>query len=104
LRDYIHVCDLASGHEAALDYLNNSRGITMINLGTGIRHSVMEMLRAFEIAWGCVIPHKVLPRRMGDIAECWANPLLALKELNWKTRRDLSEVCKSTIKFIKLQE
>ena len=87
VRDYIHVVDLVEGHLAALDNLEN--GCTAINLGTGTGYSVLEALTAAEKATGKTIPHEVVPRRPGDIAECYADPALAAEKLGWEATRDL---------------
>jgi UDP-glucose 4-epimerase len=94
VRDYIHVCDLAEGHVAALKcLLENGRNLT-VNLGTGRGHSVLEVVRAFEKASGREVPYKLAPRRTGDIAQCWADPSLARDLLGgWQAKRDLDEIC-----------
>ena len=96
VRDYIHVSDLADGHVAALDYLNRQGGMLTVNLGTGQGYSVLEMVNAFERASGRVIARKIGPRRAGDIAQCWADPSLALELLGWKSRRGLEQMCADT--------
>src|SRR5574338_1674727 len=94
VRDYIHVVDLASGHLKALDYLANHEGLLTVNLGTGRGYSVLDVVRAFERASGRVIPHDIVARRPGDIAECWADPTLAAEVLGWKAERDLDTMCR----------
>ena len=93
VRDYIHVCDLADGHVAALDYLNRVHGLLTLNLGTGRGHSVLEMVNVFEKVSGHVIPYEIGPRRDGDIAKCWADTTLAQQLLNWKASRGLEQMC-----------
>ena len=93
VRDYIHVCDLAEGHIAALDYLAREGGLLTVNLGTGRGHSVLEMVAAFERASGRPVPYRIAPRRPGDIAQCWADPALAQKLLGWSAKRDLDAMC-----------
>lgn len=94
VRDYIHVCDLAEGHVAALDYLNNSEGgMLTVNLGTGQGYSVLEMVKAFEKASGRAVPCKIGPRRVGDSAKCWADPALAQRLMGWKASRGLDQMC-----------
>lgn len=94
VRDYIHVVDLAEGHLAALKYLNSRPPTQLtVNLGTGNGYSVLEMVKAFEVACGQTIPYKIVPRREGDIAQCWADPSLARELLGWEARRDLTEMC-----------
>jgi UDP-glucose 4-epimerase len=93
VRDYIHVMDLAEGHLAALDYLKHTDGLLTVNLGAGRGFSVLEMVAAFEKASGKSIPYQVAPRRLGDIAQFWADPTLAKTTLNWQTSRTLDQMC-----------
>jgi len=93
VRDYIHVVDLARGHLAALDYLTRKPSLVTVNLGTGRGYSVLEMIRAFEKASGRKVPYEVVPRRPGDIAECYADPALAQKLLGWQAGRGVDEMC-----------
>lgn len=84
VRDYIHVVDLARGHVAALRGLEQSgAGCRAYNLGTGRGYSVLEMVKAFEAASGRTVPYRVVPRRAGDIASCYADPVKAKTELGW---------------------
>ncbi len=92
-RDYIHVCDLAEGHVAALRYLREHPGLLTVNLGTGRPVSVLEMVRGFEQASGRPVPYQIGPRRPGDVAACWADPSLAERLLGWRTRRDVRAMC-----------
>lgn len=96
VRDYIHVVDLAKGHLAALDFISNKNGVHVWNLGTGVGYSVLEMVNAFEQASGCKVPYKIVPRRAGDIAECWSDPTKALNELNWKAVLSLKDMMSDT--------
>ncbi|MDX2416000.1 MAG: UDP-glucose 4-epimerase GalE [Xanthomonadales bacterium] len=93
VRDYIHVVDLANGHVAALDYLQNKRDILTVNLGTGQGVSVLEMIRAFEETNQCKVPYRISERRVGDIAECWADTSLANRLLGWRANRTLENMC-----------
>lgn len=93
VRDYIHVMDLAEGHVAALDRLARQPGLLTLNLGTGRGVSVLEMLAAFEHACGRRLPYRIVARRPGDIAACWADPGEAERVLGWRTRRDLAAMC-----------
>ncbi len=93
VRDYIHVVDLADGHLKALEKLMQNPGCVVYNLGTGKGYSVLEMVKAFEEASGKAIPYKISERRPGDIAECYADPTLAEKELNWKANKNINEMC-----------
>jgi UDP-glucose 4-epimerase len=96
VRDYIHVMDLADGHLKALDALAERSGVNVWNLGTGTGYSVLQMVRAFEQASGRAVAYRVAPRRAGDIAECWADPALAERELGWKAQRGLEEMMVDT--------
>jgi UDP-glucose 4-epimerase len=93
IRDYIHVVDLALGHLKALDRLAARPGLAVYNLGTGRGASVLEVVAAFERASGKRIPYTVQPRRPGDVAESWADPSKAQRELGWKAERDLRTMC-----------
>jgi UDP-glucose 4-epimerase len=95
VRDYIHVVDLAQGHLKALQMLAQTNGgqCTAINLGTGVGYSVFDMVQAFEAASGKRVPFLVQPRRPGDIAACYADPLLAYQLLGWKATRNLQDMC-----------
>uniref|UniRef100_A0A287A8P8 UDP-glucose 4-epimerase n=2 Tax=Sus scrofa TaxID=9823 RepID=A0A287A8P8_PIG len=93
VRDYIHVVDLAKGHIAALRKLKEQCGCRIYNLGTGTGYSVLQMVRAMEKASGKKIPYKVVARREGDVAACYANPSLALKELGWTAALGLDRMC-----------
>ncbi|MCE3264815.1 MAG: galE [Pseudoduganella sp.] len=93
VRDYIHVVDLAQGHVKTLDKLATSAGLFTYNLGTGRGNSVLEMVRAFEAASGKPVPYKIVARRPGDVAACYADPSLAERELGWKARHDVARMC-----------
>ena len=99
VRDYIHVMDLAEGHGAALKFLTQAVGWHAINLGTGKGYSVMEMVRTFEKVSGRKVPYKVLARRAGDCAQCYANPQKAKDLLGWTAKRSLKEMCESAWRF-----
>lgn len=96
VRDYIHVVDLARGHIAALQRLSRNPGRVIYNLGTGRGYSVLEMIQAFEKASGKAIPYKIVDRRPGDVAECYADPSKAQRELNWQTRYDINGMCRDS--------
>ena len=89
VRDYIHVLDLADGHLKALRAIGQQAGVNIWNLGTGTGYSVLQMIRAFEQASGQPVPYQVVERRPGDIAECWADPAKAARELGWQAERGL---------------
>jgi len=93
-RDYIHVCDLALGHVAALRHLHAQPGCITLNLGTGRPTSVLEMIAAFERASGRSVPWQIAPRRAGDVAQCWANPARAEKTLGWRAMHDVPRMCR----------
>jgi UDP-glucose 4-epimerase len=99
VRDYIHVMDLGEGHAAALNFLNQVNGWHAINLGTGKGYTVLEIVAAFEKGSGRKVPYKIIPRRAGDIAESFSNPLKARKILNWTANRTLEEMCSSSWHF-----
>ncbi len=93
VRDYIHVVDLAVGHLQALEKLVEKPGVVTYNLGTGQGYSVLDMVKAFEKASGKKVAYRIAPRRSGDIAQCYADPSLAEKELDWKAERGVDEMC-----------
>jgi UDP-glucose 4-epimerase len=93
VRDYIHVVDLARGHLAALDRLGGLAGCVPVNLGTGRGYSVLEMVAAAERASGRPVPYRVVPRRPGDVALCYADPARARELLGWQAERDLDRMC-----------
>lgn len=93
VRDYIHVMDIAEGHLAALEYLRQMPGLISLNLGTGSGLTVREVVAAFERASGVTIPVEIVPRRPGDVAECYADPTLAARRLGWSCKRSLDEMC-----------
>jgi len=93
VRDYIHVVDLAKGHIKALEKLKSNPGVVIYNLGTGTGNSVLEMIKAFEKASNKKINYKVVDRRAGDIAECYADTKKVENELNWKTEKNIEEMC-----------
>jgi UDP-glucose 4-epimerase len=99
IRDYIHVLDLADGHAAALGYLDNHAGWHAFNLGAGKGYSVLEMVKAFEIATGKNIPIRMAPRRPGDIPEFFANVTKAQLLMKWQAKRTVAEMCSSSWKF-----
>lgn len=96
VRDYIHVMDLASGHVKALEKLATNPGLVTYNLGTGRGYSVLEMVHAFAKASGKNIPYRIVGRRPGDIASCYADPSKAERELSWKADRDINAMCTDT--------
>lgn len=99
VRDYIHVCDLAHGHVLAIKKLEEKPGVVTYNLGTGNGYSVLQMVKAFEKASGRKVNYKIAPRRPGDVAECYADPTLAFKELGFKAQYDLDRMCQDSWKW-----
>ena len=96
VRDYIHVVDLANAHVKALDYLNRDdikENLLITNLGTGTGYSVLDVVKAFEEASGQAVPYKLVERRPGDIAKCYANPSFAKEMLGWEALRDIITMC-----------
>lgn len=95
VRDYIHVEDLADGHVAALKKMNQS-GVHIYNLGSGVGSSVLEVIAAFKQASQKTIPYKIVPRRAGDIATCFADASKAKRDLNWQTKYDLQKMAQDS--------
>ena len=93
VRDYIHVCDLAEGHVAALKALLERGNSVTVNLGTGSGYSVLDVVKAFEAASGRPVPYQLVARRPGDVAQCYADPSQALALLGWKASRGLDQMC-----------
>ncbi len=101
VRDYIHVVDLALGHLAALNYVEDHAGAEAVNLGTGQGTSVLEIVHAFERASGRPVPYRIAARRPGDIASCYADTHKAAKLLNWHATRNIDDMCRDTWNFAK---
>ena len=99
VRDYIHVVDLARAHVKALDYAMKHTGAEVINIGTGKGYSVLQVLHAYEKACGKEIPYKIVARRPGDIATCYADPSKAKKLLGFETEYDIEEMCEDGYRF-----
>jgi UDP-glucose 4-epimerase len=93
VRDYIHVSDLAEGHVAALRYLFDAGLSLTVNLGTGRGYSVLEVVKAYAQASGREIAYQVGPRRLGDVAACYADASLAAQLLGWRASLDLQRMC-----------
>ncbi len=100
VRDYIHVCDLATGHIKALEKLDSIKGAEIYNLGTGCGSSVLEVVHAFEKASGRKVPYKITPRRAGDIATCYADVSKAKEKLHWQAKYNLDDMCRDSWNFI----
>lgn len=96
VRDYVHVVDLAKGHVKALQALKDKPQVLIVNLGTGNGYSVLDMIKAFEKASGKQIPYKIVDRRPGDIAICFADPRLALEKIDWSAEYGLDQMCRDS--------
>lgn len=100
VRDYIHVVDLAIGHLKALEKLRaDGKGMHIYNLGTGVGYSVLDMVKAFEEANHVKVPYKIVPRRAGDIATCYADPTKSREELGFVAKRSLQDMCRDSWNF-----
>ena len=99
VRDYIHVVDLAKGHVLAVNKLLTNPGLFIVNLGTGIGYSVLDMIKAFSKALGRDIPYVIDPRRPGDIAECYADPTLAYKLIGFKAEKTLDDMSRDALNW-----
>ncbi len=93
VRDYIHVMDLANGHLAALQFLENNNEIITVNLGTGIGYSVLDVVKTFSKVSSRDVPYKILPRRLGDVATNYADTNYAKQLIGWEAKRDLTSMC-----------
>lgn len=97
VRDYIHVVDLAEGHVKAVDnILEGNKGVQVFNLGTGVGYSVLDIVKAFNKAYGKELPYKIAPRRAGDIATCYSDPTKAKEVLGWTAKRGIEEMCEDS--------
>lgn len=96
VRDYIHVCDLADGHLAALVYLRDQGCGMTVNLGTGRGYSVLEVVEAYQRASGRPVPYEIVARRPGDIASCYADPALANQLLGWRAQHGIERMCQDS--------
>ena len=99
VRDYIHVVDLAEGHVAAIERLTEC--VHIYNLGTGQGTSVLQLIHAFEEVNNIKVPYEIVGRRPGDIASCYADASKAERELGWKAKRGLKEMCRDAWRFEK---
>jgi UDP-glucose 4-epimerase len=102
IRDYIHVVDLADGHVKALTKMaKEGGGVWIYNLGTGTGYSVLDVIHAFEEANGLKVNYTFKPRRAGDIPACYADPAKAEKELGWKAKYGIREMCEDSWRWQK---
>ncbi|MEG2087795.1 MAG: UDP-glucose 4-epimerase GalE [Angelakisella sp.] len=99
VRDYIHVVDLALGHIAALEYVLAHNTVEAVNLGTGNGTSVLQIVKAFEKASGRKVAYKIVPRRAGDIATCYADTGKAKRLFGWEAKRDIDDMCADGWRF-----
>lgn len=102
VRTYIHVCDLASGHTAALAFLQQHAGWHAFNLGTGKGTSVLELIKAFAAANNVDVPYRIMPRRAGDVATCF--PAKAHHASGWQATHTIQEMCQSTWRWQMAQQ
>ncbi len=102
VRDYIHVVDLALAHLKALHRTGEVQGIEYFNIGTGNGYSVLQIVTAFEKAYGAPVPYQIDARRPGDIAACYADPAKAATILGWRAERDLARMCEDSARWQKM--
>ncbi|MBQ1372432.1 MAG: GDP-mannose 4,6-dehydratase, partial [Oscillospiraceae bacterium] len=100
LRDYLHVVDLAKGHLSALEFAKAHKGAEAFNLGTGEGVSVLELVHTFEKVNGVPVAHVIGARRDGDLAEVYANPTKARRELHWTAEKSVEDMCRDAWHFI----
>jgi UDP-glucose 4-epimerase len=96
VRDYIHVVDLAKGHVAAVKYVEANKGCEVFNLGTGSGYSVLDMVRTFQEVNNVPVPFKIVDRRPGDIATCYADPAKSAEKLGWRAEKSLADMCRDS--------
>ena len=104
VRDYIHVVDLAKGHLKAIEKILNDKGLFIYNLGTGNGYSVLQLVNTFKKVNNVDVPYKIVNRRPGDIASCYADATKAMDELGWKATLGIEQMCKDSYNYIKKQE
>lgn len=101
VRDYIHITDLARGHIAAIGYTEEHVGWEAINLGTGHGTSVLKLVQTFERVNGVPVPHRIAPRRAGDLASCYAGTEKARRLLGWHAQKGLEDICRDAWRWQK---
>ena len=101
VRDYIHVVDLACGHVKTVEHCTDKPGVHIYNLGTGNGYSVLQIVEAFKKASGADVPYKIVDRRPGDIAECFADPAKAKAELGWEAQYGIERMCQDSWRWQK---
>ena len=103
VRDYIHVVDLADAHVKALNYLNSKNKQTtnplIVNIGTGVGYSVIDIIKAFEKVSGKKVPYKIVQRRLGDISTCYSDSSYAKEVLNWESKKTIDDMCADSWKW-----
>ena len=103
VRDYIHVVDLANAHVKALNHLNSKNKQTVnpliVNIGTGVGYSVIDMIKAFEKVSGKKVPYKIVQRRLGDISTCYSDSSYAKEVLNWESKKTIDDMCADSWKW-----
>lgn len=104
VRDYLHIQDLAAGHQQALSYARTHTGVEAINLGSGVGYSVLDVIRTFEDVNEVTLPHQYVPRRPGDIAICFADTVKAKKLLGWSARKSLEDMCRDAWRWQQQQK
>lgn len=101
VRDYIHVVDLAKGHIKAIEWVLKGNGVDAFNLGTGNGYSVLELVNAFKKYNNVDVPYKIVGRRSGDIASCYADVSYAKKVLGWESVYDIKDMVIDAYNFVK---
>ncbi|MBQ8441688.1 MAG: UDP-glucose 4-epimerase GalE [Clostridia bacterium] len=101
VRDYIHVVDLAKAHLKALERAEKVNGVEYFNVGTGTGYSVLEIVKAYEKATGLKVNYKIVDRRPGDIATCYADPKKAYEVLGWRAENDIDDMCRDLANWMK---
>lgn len=104
VRDYIHVVDLADAHVKSVEKITEKSGVLTYNIGTGNGYSVLDIVKAFGKACGHDIKYKIVDRRPGDIAICYADPKKAKDELGFEAKRTLEDMCNDTWKWQSLNK
>jgi UDP-glucose 4-epimerase len=99
VRDYIHVMDVAEAHCLAVKHFDDRPGMHVLNLGTGVGVSVLELVRTFEETCGVSIPYEIAGRRAGDAATAVADPSRANEEWGWRASRDIRAMCRDAWRF-----
>lgn len=100
VRDYIHVVDLAKGHIKACEKVLTTKGVDAYNLGTGTGYSVLDLVNTFKEVNHIDVPYKIVDRRPGDIAACYADSEYALQELGWKAEKTVDDMCRDAYNYI----